>query len=95
MPTGGVFGTGATDLFCSGVAKGSKALVLLLRNPVPMLLAIGAILGLRRPRRRPCDVDPERAAADRAATLVGSDHLGVGARCTWGEPAWSSASGCS
>ena len=24
MPTGGIFGTGATDLFCSGVATGSK-----------------------------------------------------------------------
>ena len=33
MPAGGVFGTGATDLFCSGVAKGSKGLALLLRNP--------------------------------------------------------------
>ena len=46
VPTGGVFGTGATDLFCSGVAKGSKALVQLLQNPVPLLLALAAILGL-------------------------------------------------
>ena len=33
VPAAGVFGTGATDLFCNGVAKGSKALVLLLRSP--------------------------------------------------------------
>ncbi len=46
VPTGGVFGTGATDLFCSGVAKGSKALVQLLQNPLPLLLAFGALLAL-------------------------------------------------
>jgi hypothetical protein len=41
-----VFGTGATDLFCNGVAKGSKALVLLLRSPGMTILALGTILGL-------------------------------------------------
>ena len=46
VPAGGVFGTGATDLFCSGVAKGSKALVLLLRSPGMTLLVLGTILGL-------------------------------------------------
>ncbi len=46
VPAGGVFGTGATDLFCSGVAKGSKALVLLLRSPALTVLAIAAILSL-------------------------------------------------
>ncbi len=46
VPAGGVFGTGATDLFCSGVATGSKALVLLLRSPGLTLLVLGAILGL-------------------------------------------------
>jgi hypothetical protein len=46
VPAGGVFGTGATDLFCSGVARGSKGLVLLLRNPTMMLLALGALLAL-------------------------------------------------
>ena len=45
-PAGGVFGTGATDLFCSGVAKGSKGLVLLLRSPALTLLAIGTFLAL-------------------------------------------------
>ena len=46
VPVGGVFGTGATDLFCNGVAKGSKALVLLLRSPGMTLLVLGTILGL-------------------------------------------------
>ena len=46
MPVGGLFGTGATDLFCNGVAKGSKALVLLLRSPGMTLLVLGTILGL-------------------------------------------------
>jgi hypothetical protein len=46
VPTAGVFGTGATDLFCNGVAKGSKALVLLIRNPPLMLLLIAAVLGV-------------------------------------------------
>ena len=46
VPAAGVFGTGATDLFCNGVAKGSKALVLLLRSPGMTLLVLGTILGL-------------------------------------------------
>jgi hypothetical protein len=46
VPAAGVFGTGATDLFCNGVAKGSKALVLLLRSPGMTILALGTILGL-------------------------------------------------
>jgi hypothetical protein len=46
VPTAGLFGTGATDLFCSGVERGSRALVLLLRNPGAMLLLLGAIVGL-------------------------------------------------
>ncbi len=46
VPSAGLFGTGATDLFCTGVATGSKGLVLLLRNPALMLLTLGAILAL-------------------------------------------------
>ncbi len=46
IPTAGLFGTGATDLFCTGVATGSKGLVLLLRNPAFMLLAVAALLAL-------------------------------------------------
>ena len=40
VPTGGIFGTSATDLFCSGVAAGSKALTRLVRNPLPLLLLL-------------------------------------------------------
>ena len=43
VPTGGVFGTSATDLFCSGVAAGSKALTRLVRNPLPLLLLLAAL----------------------------------------------------
>ncbi len=46
VPTAGIFGTNATDLFCTGVAAGSRALTTLVRNPLPMLLLIGALLAL-------------------------------------------------
>jgi hypothetical protein len=46
VPTGGVFGTGATDFFCGAVETGSKALVSLLRDPQATLLVLGALLGL-------------------------------------------------
>jgi hypothetical protein len=46
VPAAGIFGTGATDLFCDGVAKGSQALVLLLRNPTMTILVLAALIGL-------------------------------------------------
>jgi hypothetical protein len=46
VPAGGVFGTGATDLFCTGVAKGSRALILLLRSPVATVSVLLAVVGL-------------------------------------------------
>jgi hypothetical protein len=46
VPAGGLFGTGATDLFCSGVAKGSKGLVLLLRSPTFTVLALLALIAI-------------------------------------------------
>ena len=46
VPTGGAFGTGSTDFFCSAVAKGSQALTQLLINPVPLLVVLGTLLGL-------------------------------------------------
>ncbi len=46
IPAAGVFGTGTTDFFCAAVERGSRALAQLLRNPVPTLLVIAAILGL-------------------------------------------------
>jgi hypothetical protein len=46
VPTGGLFGTSATDFFCDAVARGSSGLVRLLRDPGLTLLAIGAVLAL-------------------------------------------------
>jgi Membrane domain of glycerophosphoryl diester phosphodiesterase len=46
VPTAGVLGTGATDLFCSGVARGSKALIQLIKSPGPTLVVVGLLLGL-------------------------------------------------
>ncbi len=46
VPTGGVLGTGATDVFCSGVERGSAALAKLLLSPGATLLVLGVVLGL-------------------------------------------------
>ncbi|MCS7006760.1 MAG: hypothetical protein NZL88_04305 [Gaiellaceae bacterium] len=43
VPTGGILGTGATDLFCEGVARGSRALILLLRSPSLVVSALGLV----------------------------------------------------
>jgi hypothetical protein len=44
VPSGGLFGTGATDFFCAAVATGSGGLVALLRNPGFMLVLIVILL---------------------------------------------------
>jgi hypothetical protein len=46
VPTGGIFGTQATDFFCTGVEKGSAALTALLRDPTTTLLTIAILLAL-------------------------------------------------
>jgi hypothetical protein len=46
VPTGGLLGTGATDLFCEGVARGSRALILLLRSPTLVLSALAIVTAL-------------------------------------------------
>jgi hypothetical protein len=46
VPTGGFLGTSATDLFCTGVERGSRGLVLLLRSPGLVLLLLGTLVGL-------------------------------------------------
>jgi hypothetical protein len=46
VPTAGLFGTGATDFFCSAVETGSRALIQLLRDPVVTLFVLAAILVL-------------------------------------------------
>jgi hypothetical protein len=46
VPAGGVFGTGATDFFCSAVEAGSVGLISLLRNPAFVLGALALLLAL-------------------------------------------------
>ena len=46
VPTGGIFGTSATDFFCGAVEKGSAGLTALLRDPATTLLTIGILLVL-------------------------------------------------
>ncbi|HEY7706402.1 MAG TPA: hypothetical protein VH968_04465 [Gaiellaceae bacterium] len=46
VPTGGIFGTGATDFFCTAVATGSKGLIALLRDPATTLIALAVLLAL-------------------------------------------------
>ena len=77
VPTGGVLGTGATDLFCSGVERGSAALAKLLLNPGATVLVLAVVLGLIALRDRPGDLDPRCPAAGRPTARVGADPLGV------------------
>jgi len=42
-PTAGIFGTSATDFFCTSVATGSRGLVALLRNPGATLLVLAGL----------------------------------------------------
>jgi hypothetical protein len=46
VPTAGLFGTHATDFFCSAVETGSRGLVSLLRNPTTTLLVLGGLAAL-------------------------------------------------
>jgi hypothetical protein len=46
VPTGGLFGTSATDFFCGAVEKGSAGLTALLRDPGATLLTIAILLAL-------------------------------------------------
>jgi hypothetical protein len=46
VPTASLFGTSATDFFCSAVGGGSRALVQLANRPVELGLLIAGILGL-------------------------------------------------
>jgi hypothetical protein len=79
VPTGGLLGTGATDLFCSGVEKGSAALTSLLRSPGATLLAVAAVLGLI-------------AFVVIRATWTPVAALRIARRRTWGQILASSAS---
>ena len=72
VPTGGIFGTDATDGFCSAVQRGSRALVQLLRSPVATLLVLAALLLLV-------------AVAATRITWTPTAPLRVGRRRAWGQ----------
>ena len=67
VPTGGILGTGATDFFCDAVATGSKGLVQLLNNPVPMVLLLGALLAVAVYAGTRTEWRPPLRSASRAA----------------------------
>jgi len=46
VPSSGILGTSTTDFFCSAVETGSRGLVQLLRNPLPVLLLLATVVGL-------------------------------------------------
>jgi hypothetical protein len=46
VPVGGALPTDATDFFCGAVGKGSRGLVRFVRDPVPVLLLLGAVLAI-------------------------------------------------
>jgi hypothetical protein len=46
VPTAGIFGTGATDFFCTGVARGSAALTTLVRDPTTSLIVLAILFVL-------------------------------------------------
>jgi hypothetical protein len=72
VPTAGIFGTDATDGFCSTVERGSRALVQLLRNPTATLLFLAVALGLV-------------VFATRRTSWRPSTPLRVGRRRAWGQ----------
>ena len=46
VPAGGALGTGTTDFFCSVIGAGSNALRRSVDDPLPVVLALGALLAL-------------------------------------------------
>jgi len=72
VPTGGALGTGATDLFCTGVARGSAGLAKLLLNPTATLFVLGLVIGLI-------------VFAIVRATWTPVAPLRIGRRRTWGQ----------
>ena len=78
VPTGGALGTNATDFFCVAVARGSQGLIRLLRNPLPTLVFLAAVLGLA-------------VFAVYRATWTPSAPRSVARRRTWGQIVAASA----
>ena len=71
-PAAGALPTDATDFFCVAIGAGSRGLVRALRNPVPMFLLLGAILGLA-------------LAVALRATWRPAAPLRIARRRTWGQ----------
>ena len=46
MPAGGLFGTSATDFFCTTVSGGSEVVRKLVNNPPRLLLILALLAGL-------------------------------------------------
>ena len=67
VPTGGLFGTSATDFFCSAVETGSKALISLLRSPATTILFLAALLASRSSRSPGRSGGPPFPCGSRAA----------------------------
>ena len=80
VPTGGIVGTGATDVFCSGVARGSKGPQPVAAQPRPDTPPARRTDRPRRARRRQGDVDAGRPAPTRAPPQLGPDPRGERAR---------------
>ena len=78
VPTGGLFGTGATDLFCSGVEEASAALTSMLRSPTATLLVLAIVIGLV-------------VYAIVKATWTPAAPLRIGRRRSWGQTLSASA----
>ena len=72
VPTAGLFGTGATDGFCSTVERGSRALVLLVRSPLVTLLVLATLIALI-------------VIATTRTTWQPTTPLRVGRRRAWGQ----------
>jgi hypothetical protein len=72
VPTGGLFGTGATDFFCSAVETGSRGLILFLQSPGLVALMLAAVVALV-------------AFVTIRATWTPAAPLRLGRRRSWGQ----------
>ena len=94
VPTGGLFGTTATDLFCSGVERGSRGLILLLRNPALVALVLAAVVALVAFVVARATWTPVRRSVS-AGGAAGGRSCRRRARCTSSTRGSSWGSGCS
>ena len=78
VPSGGLFGTSATDLFCTGVEKGSRGPRPLAARPRARRADARRHRRARRLRDDPSDLDACCAAAPGQAAQLGSDPVVIG-----------------